>query len=1102
MRILLCVAIMLIAGYAVRAQTVTGHVTSAQDQGPLPGVSVLIKGTTVGTTTDMDGGYKLSVSDPNATLVFSFIGFAPKEIALNGRSAVDVQLEEDITQLGEVVVTAFGIERQEKSLGYAVSTISADEITEAASTNFASALYGKAAGVRISSAPGGASSAVNVQVRGINSLSSKNNSPLYVIDGVMIRNNGENGSAGTNNSGYWGDPNIRGNGVLDINPNDIASMTILKGASAAALYGSEASNGVVVITTKAGKAGKGLGIEVNYDFTVEDVAFTPKYQNSYGPGFDRVSATAELDGEGFVSVDIDGDNIYESQRPDFEAWGQFGPKIDGRDVVWWDGSIRKYKAHPNNYKNMYRQGSNSNFNVAMSGGNEKGTYRLSFTRRDYKAISRGSDMNRNTVNFNTRLQLHKKLTADVVVQYVNNFNHNRPRSINRITHNYGGFFSRADDMGLYLNKYKTSEGYKWVSSTNSVYNPDEALAFPINATALLGYFWSTLRNSDDEYKDRVISSVTLNYDIGKGFSIRGRAGNDFTSTRREVDSYNEYPIAFNTSSSSSTGGYKQSQGRYSIVYGDAFLTYTREFSSDLNLTLMAGTQAKKENYLDMSSETTSGLIQENWFALDNSTGTVKSNVTRGYQTMFAYMGTADLNYRDYLFLQATARKEWVSTLRPGHNDYFYPSVNLGFMLSQVVQMPSFVDFAKLRVSEAGIANGAPRYQSSVAYTQSALQTSNNGSVPTLAAASSYGNLNLKPERKTETEFGFATGFLQKRLGLDVTYYSNVIKDQILNVSMPYSSGASSLLQNVGRLHSSGIEVGITGTPVRGPLRWDVAFNFARNKTIVRKLSNGSDELNFGTTDSSVQIKADAGEELGNLYAFVVDKDENGNKIVTDDGLYQLTNERKKIGNAIPNAVGGLSNTFSYKAFSFNMMIDYSFGGKIVSAAHLYQYGAGMYKSTMKYRDEKHGGIAYNIDANDNVVLAASHDDAAYHDGVILKGVTSDGSTNQTLLPAGYYYRYSFGWGDGRYAEQAILDNDWVKLREMVFSYTLPAAISGKLHFQSIRVSLVGRNLFYLYRTLENLDAEVATGSFWKNQIMDRGSSAATRSYGFTVRAKF
>jgi len=415
--------IFVMTGFTAIGQTVTGTVTSASDASALPGVSVLLKGSTIGTTTDSDGHFTIQVpeDDKSATLVFSFIGFASHEIIVGGKTTIDVPLETDMTQLGEVVVTALGISREKKALGYATSTISSDQITAAGNTNFASALYGKAPGVRITTAPGGATSAVNVQIRGVNSIRAGSNQPLYVVDGVMIRNIEQSVNSGTNNGGYWDDQKIRGNGILDINPADIESLNILKGASAAALYGSEASAGVIVITTKKGTKRNGLGVDFNYNFTVEKVAFTPKYQNTYGPGYDRDTNIGNFGAneEGFIPTDVDGDGVNETVRPIFRSWAQFGPKMDGRQVAWWDGTTRAYSAQKNNYKDLYQTGSSSSFNVAVSNSSDRGSFRLSYTRLDYKGIARGADLGRNTFNLNSTVKLSDKVTADFVVNYIN-----------------------------------------------------------------------------------------------------------------------------------------------------------------------------------------------------------------------------------------------------------------------------------------------------------------------------------------------------------------------------------------------------------------------------------------------------------------------------------------------------------------------------------------------------------------------------------------------------------------------------------------------------------------------------------------------------------
>lgn len=1095
--------IFVMIGFTAIGQTVTGTVTSSSDASALPGVSVLLKGSTTGTTTDSDGHFTIQVpeGDNNAILVFSFIGFASQEIQVGGRTTIDVPLETDMTQLGEVVVTALGISRDKKALGYATSTVSGDQINAVGNTNFASALYGKAAGVRITTAPGGATSAVNVQIRGINSIKASSSQPLYVVDGVMIRNV-EQAATGTNNGGYWDDQKIRGNGILDINPADIESLNILKGASAAALYGSEASNGVIVITTKKGAKRNGLGVEFNYNFTTEKVAFTPKYQNTYGPGYDRETNTASFGAneEGFIPTDVDGDGVNETVRPIFRAWAQFGPKMDGRQVAWWDGTTRSYSAQPNNYKDFYRTGSSSSFNVAVSNSTDRGSFRISYTRLDYKGIARGADLGRNTFNLNSTLKLSDKVTADIVVNYINSNVHNRPEQINRLTANYGGFFSRADYMDTYLNKYQTSTGYKYVTYDQSQRNPAEAIKYNIRATDLLEYLWRNVRDNDNEYQDRIISSTTLNYQIAKGLKARGRVGNDFTSLRNEIERHNEYPTSFNTSSS--TGSYTLSQGRYAIFYTDALLTYSKDISKDFSFSVMGGFQSRSQNYIDQKSGTEGGLVQENWFSLNNSYGVKSTSSARTKATMYAYLGMLNLSFKEYLYLEATARKEYTSTLPPSNNGYFYPSVNLGFVFSDAFQLPSFISLGKIRVSQARIANGTTPYAANIVYAQQTLATT-AGTVTQLAASNTYGNNSIVPERKTETEIGLEMSFFQNKLGLDATVYKNKVKDQIIDQSLAPSTGASSVLANLGELSSKGIEIGLSATPYHsGDFRWDTRLNFAKSQTRVMKLVDGLDEITFYNGDAgAVLIKANAGDVLGNIYTHTREKDANGNYIINSDGYYQMTtgNNYEKVGNIQPKAVGGWSNTLTYKGFSLNFLLDYRFGGQLVSAPHLYAYGAGMYESTMQYRDAEHGGLSYNIDGTGNKVLAAN---GQYHDGLVLDGVTTTGEKNTKILDAANYYINSFYWASGWYEKEGVLKNDYIKMREVALTYNLPRSIAQKLKFQSLRVSVIGRNLFYVYRTMKDLDPEVAIGSYWLRQGVDEGSMAATRSFGVSLNGSF
>ena len=428
---------------SIKGKVITG------EGAPLANVSVLVKGTTKGIITNSNGEFDIT-GNTGDVLVFSFVGYAKKEIVIENNIPANLITRLSIAdrQMDEVVITSLGVKKSQRSIGYSANTISADELTSSGNTNFASAMYGKAAGVRISTAPGGATSAVQVQVRGLNSLN-YNSQPLYIVDGIVIRNTNEKGVKGINNDGYWEDQRIRGNGILDINPADIETLTVLKGASATALYGSEAASGVVVITTKKGTNKKGIGVEVNYVNNIEQVAFLPTYQNVYGPGADRTTNLSEgATEDGWIKVDLNNDGLNETVRPNFRSYAQFGPKMQGQVVPWWDGEMRPFSPQPGNYKDLYRTGYNSIANAALSQQTEKASYRFSYTRNDYKGIQVGGAMQRNTFNFNSTFKINNKLSTDVVVSFINSKVHNRPFQLSRVTAAYSGFFSRAEDMGL------------------------------------------------------------------------------------------------------------------------------------------------------------------------------------------------------------------------------------------------------------------------------------------------------------------------------------------------------------------------------------------------------------------------------------------------------------------------------------------------------------------------------------------------------------------------------------------------------------------------------------------------------------------------------
>jgi iron complex outermembrane receptor protein len=1082
---------------------VKGKITGIEGK-PLPNVTVLVKGTSRGTSTNMNGDFEIAGSNGDI-LELTSVGFDRKEVPVNGSGTIiyiEAQLYEAQNVMNEVVVTALGVNKYTRSLGYSLSKVSSEELTSSGNTNFASALYGRSPGVLVNTAPGGATSAVEVQIRGVNSLNF-NAQPLYVVDGIIIRNTNEKGIDGINNGGYWVDQRIRGNGILDINPADIDNLTILKGASATALYGSEAAAGVVVITTKKGAPRKGLGVSVNYTSTIEQAAFLPKFQSEYGPGLDRATNLSEgATEDGWIPVDSN------KMRPNFTAWAQFGPKFDGRMVPWWDGEMRPYEAHKNNYKQLYRTGFNSIANVAVSNQTDKASYRLSYTRNDYKGIQLGGDLQRNTLHLNSNFKISDKLNVDVVANYVDSKVHNRPFQLARIIASYSGFMSRADDMSVILDKYKTSDGYKWVPFNESQRNPAEAMRYNVQ-TEVFDFLWNQLRNSEDEYQDRFLNSITLNYDLSKNLKFRVRLGNDFTSLKTETRNYSEYPVAFN--GNTSTGEYKLADGRYSILYGDGLITWSKKLNTNWRISATGGFQSRKEQYTDQSSSTTDGFFKENWFSLQNSFHPITTTLNRSAVLKYAYLGFFNLSYKNYLFLEGTLREEYSSTLPPGKNNYFYPSANAGFVFSDVLNLPSWVSFGKLRASFGIVGNAPPPYASAIAYTQTTLSTI-NGPVSALSAQVNAGNNAIRPENKYEQELGLETMLFKNRLGFDVTAYSSRTVDQIIQLSIPSSSGAMSKLVNAGELQNTGLEAGINAVPyISKKLKWTTRLNMSTARSKVSKLAPGVNNIVFYEAEqSAIRIVADEGETVGNVYVYPRLTDASGHYVIGENGLYIIDNTRyKKVGNVMPKITGGWFNTINWKKFSFDCAIDYRFGGKLVSPPLKYNTGAGMYESTLQYRDQAHGGLPYYINKNTNEkVLLPSHQSAApdggevYHDGVILPGVTVSGKENTQIIDAAYYYTNTFYWGASAVNESAVVDNSYIKLREVSLGYELPAKLTNKLHFNSIRVSLIGRNLLYFWRTLKNLDPEATIGSNWIRQNVDEGSMAATRSFGFSVNMEF
>lgn len=1082
-------------------KTVTGVIRDNTGSG-LIGATVAEKGTVNRVLTDPDGNFSIKVN-PKATLQVSYIGYTAKEIAVGEQNVVSVGLEAENNSLNEVVITSLGISKKQKALGYATTTIKAEDLTQTGTPNFAAALYGKAPGVRIGATPGGATSAVNITIRGINSITGKSQ-PLIILDGVPIRD-GE-----VKNNDYWGDQRLRGNGLLDINPEDIDNISILKGASAAALYGSEAVNGVVLITTKSGKGKKGFSVDVNTNYSFDKVAYLPRYQNVRGAGAPLNVSNGGQDAAGFIYQDLDGDGVKET-RGILGYSINFGPKFDGLPTVAWDGVVRPYEAQIDNYAGLFQTAQNSSINVAMSQASENNNVRFSLTRQSNEGVSIGATNTKNIANFNSTFRLGKKFSTDLLVNYVNQQTKNRPYSIDRMMNNFTGMMGRFDNADWYLNKYKTSKGYRFVTGTNQSLTPSENIKYPGFKGDIADYVWRIKEHNENENSNRVIASLTNHWQIIRDLKLRARVATDFTSQKTEVRQSTEIPLSFGNS-----GYFELKSYLNTIVYGDVLLTYTKKITSNVELNIMGGYTANKETGSTISRSTNGGLSTENLFDVAASMNTPNSGSSRYSLVKDAFIGTLNGSFKDYLFLEGTVRRDRTSTMNPNNNSFVYPSVNSSFIFTEAFKMPSFFSYGKLRGSWGIVGNYPEIYGANIAYDQNTLGVQQVGGQPVLytTLSSTFGNDAIKPEQKHEFEFGVEAKFLNNRLGLEVSYYNAQIRDQILPLSIPSTSGARSVLTNIGTLRNKGIEIAINGTPVQTrDFKWEVGINVAQNKNVVEKLASGSNELLHADYDgNAAQLKSVVGQSMGDLYAHPVARYKDGGLIVDPNGLYKVDpNSMVKIGNAMPKAVGGIFNTFTYKGITLDALVDFRFGGYVMPTAINWMISRGLLEESLNYMDKERGGISYYEAGGKKIQTNAAqgpNGEKVYNDGIIQDGVKLDGSKNDYIASAANYYWTVYNWGGPQYSpntryELYIKKNSYIKFREVSLAYTILPKFTRKIGAKKIQASVFGRNLFYVYRTLKDLDAEQTTaGSRWYQSLTNVGTNPSTRSFGVMLRASF
>ncbi len=896
---------------------ITGKVTDSRGD-VLAGVNVLLKGTVLGTITDAQGRYSLAVNDLTGTLVFSFIGFSPLEIPIEGRRTVDAQMTEETTALGEVVVTALGIKREAKSLGYSATAVDSRAFAATKLSNMGNNLIGKVAGLNVSTPPTGPGGSSKIRIRGQSSFGG-NNSPLFVVNGVPIDNTY---MTGANNVDL-------GDGLLSLNPDDIESMTVLKGATAAALYGYRAKDGVIIITTKSGKGQQGIGIELSSSFQADEALDYTDFQYEYGQGENGIRPASLVD----------------ARRTG--VWS-FGTKFDGLPAWQYDGTQKPYLPFKDRIKAFYQTGLNYINSAAISGGDSKGGFRLAFTNHNSSSIVPSTKFKKNVVDLGLNYNLTKKLSVQMNANYSLENNHNPPAV-------GGQDFTTANTIYTLANSIDP----RWLKATykDPVTGNEIAISRFTNRT---NPYWTMYERFEDVKRNRLIGNILLRYQFTPWLYAQGRIGQDWYSM------YHEYNTPTGTASLASpvtgfNGSYTQNFRDRRETNMDFLIGANKKFG-DFSAGATFGGNTMDNKYQMLQESVTNFYVRGLYTIGNGQTKNPSYNYSR--KKVNSLYGTIDLSFRDYLFLNLTGRNDWFSTLNPKSNSYLYPSASASFIFSQAFSnaMPSWMDYGKLRVAYAEVGGDTDPYTNALFYTMNTNPF--NGYAIGGISGSVSPNPNLKPLKVKEAEAGLELIFFDRRISLDVAVYRKNTVDEILNVDISNASGFSTTKVNVGRLRNQGVEVLFSVVPIRTvSFTWESSFNYTYNISKVLELAGGQSKIDVGTGDFIGVTSHEVGMPMASIRGIDYKRDEQG-RIITSNGRF-LAGDYKTYGSAIPKHIGAWINTFSYKMLRLSAQIDFKAGHKLLSNTNFNCLRHGLTKSSLVGRE---GGVVfpgYNVDGSPN-----------------------------------------------------------------------------------------------------------------------------------------
>lgn len=1057
---------------------VTGRVLSGKDQQSLPGVTILVKNSQLGTTTDADGNFSLNVPS-GAVLVFSAIGFAGQEVPVGNQTQITVTLKEADQNLAEVVVTALGIKKEAKTLGYATATLGSEQINVNRQPNFMNALQGKMAGVQISSLGTGPAGTSKIRIRGQSSFSGQN-SPLIVINGVPIDNTNfslNSGNGGSDSSVGNRDFNNSdgGDGLSSINPDDIEQMTVLKGATAAALYGSRAKDGVIMITTKTKGTSQGIGVQYNSNFTLEQPLDFTDFQYEYGQGEGGVRPTTANPTSGVWS------------------WGErFQP---GMTQVLFGGVTVPYEPVFNRINTFYRNGSNWTNTVQLSSAGEKGGFNLSLSNLDSKGITPNNTYKRRTINLGFNYNLTSKLNVTGTINYSNEDNLNPPQLAQQDFSTPTVVYTMANSM-----PFDVMDANKFDA------NGDE-------------FVWSRFRNRTNPYftlarkfekiqRDRVFGNIALRYNFTDWLYVQGRIGQDYWS-RNQVYNFPTGAASLAVAPAGFVNGRMVTDSRqFRELNADFLIGANRTFGKIAANATLGGNQLYRRS--DLNSTLATNFVVRDLYTPQNSQlkDPIYSISERAVNSLY---GQLELSYNDYLFLNATARNDWFSTLPAGSRSILYPSLTGSFVFSQAFDaLPAWLSFGKLRAAyaEVGSDTDVGPYSNSLFYGVAGnlfqgqpLGFITSGTVPNTA---------LKPMRVAETEFGVELKFFNNRLGFDVAYYNKITSDQIVAAQVSDASGYVNTLINSGQSRSYGVELLLTGSPVRTPnFSWDISFNGAYNQTELLKLlndDNGIGDRDYNkdglpaqiVTGSGVfigEVRQVVGQPLGQLYGFPLARVQNtdpkapyydatgqyaGQVVHSTGGLPLRASTQRSFGSALPRWFGGITNTFNYRGINLSFLIDYKLGNKMISGTNRNLIRHGLHRTTLAGRGE-----ADNRMVGNGVVVGAENNAATI-------------TPNATRVSYQIYYETMVAG----IAEPMVYNAGFIKLRQVSLGYDFTKFLPKSTFIKGLRLNIISNNVAMLKKWVPNIDPEQFGYSSDNIVGLESTGLPTSRSTGFNLNARF